>query len=92
MKQAAGKEAFFTGAVGRHGIGRGHRLLRQWEDGSDVCSIYKVSLETPVGRGEACSWGSGTSCRMPSSRVRRFSSKARLSDVEGHFWMAIDSQ
>ena len=46
-----GKDAFFAGAVGLQQIVRGHHLLRQWTDGEDVCSVYDVHLETPVGAG-----------------------------------------
>lgn len=46
-----GKDAFFAGAEGLRPIVRGHRLLHQWEDGRDVCSVYEAQIETPVGNG-----------------------------------------
>lgn len=49
--QVQGKDAFFAGAEGLRRIVRGHRLLRQWEDGSDVCSVYEAQIVTPVGNG-----------------------------------------
>jgi predicted SnoaL-like aldol condensation-catalyzing enzyme len=49
--ETAGKDAFFKSAEGLKRIARGHRLLRQWVDGDDVCSVYELILETPVGTG-----------------------------------------
>ncbi len=45
------KDAFFKGAQGLKPIVRGHRMLRQWEDGDDVCSVYELNVETPLGAG-----------------------------------------
>lgn len=47
--EVRGKDAFFAGAAGLRQIVRGHRLLRQWIDGAEVCSLYDVHLETPAG-------------------------------------------
>jgi hypothetical protein len=49
--QAQGRDAFFAGAQGLRPIVRGHRMLRQWVDGAEVCSIYDVTLETRSGTG-----------------------------------------
>jgi SnoaL-like domain len=49
--QIQGRDGFFAGAQGLRPIVRGHRLLRQWVDGTEVCSIYDVTLETPSGSG-----------------------------------------
>jgi ketosteroid isomerase-like protein len=49
--QADDRDAFFAGAEGLKPIVRGHRMLRQWVDGDDVCSIYELNLETPVATG-----------------------------------------
>ena len=46
-----GRAAFFEGAEGLRRIVRGHRLLRQWENGAEVCAIYEVDIETPLGAG-----------------------------------------
>lgn len=27
---------------------RGHRMLRQWEDGDEVCSVYEFLMESPA--------------------------------------------
>ena len=45
------KKSFFEGANGLRGIVRGHKTLRQWVDGNDVCTIYEMLLETPLGSG-----------------------------------------
>src|SRR5258706_13843776 len=42
--QVQGRDAFFAGAQGLQQIVRGPRLLRQWVDGAEVCSIYDVTL------------------------------------------------
>lgn len=49
--EATNKEAFFASAARLALIAKGHRLLRQWEDGGEVSSIYEVNLETPAGKG-----------------------------------------
>lgn len=45
------KAAFFEGAAGLLPIVRGHRLMHQWADGDDVCSVYDVNIETPSSSG-----------------------------------------
>jgi hypothetical protein len=45
------KEAFFESAARLAPIVRGHRLLRQWEEGHEVASVYELRLETPAGSG-----------------------------------------
>lgn len=49
--EVVGKESFFAGAAGLKRIVRGHRMLRQWVQGGDICSVYEVTLETPAGAG-----------------------------------------
>jgi hypothetical protein len=49
--QVEGRDAFFDGAAGLLPIVRGHRVLRQWADGNDVCSVYEIALETSIGAG-----------------------------------------
>lgn len=49
--RAESREEFFAGAAGLAPIVQGHRLLRQWEDGDEVCSVYEVALATTEGRG-----------------------------------------
>ena len=49
--EAHGRDAFFERAAGLRGVVRGHRLLHQWVDGGDVCSIYDVQLATALQSG-----------------------------------------
>jgi hypothetical protein len=49
--QVDGADAFFRGAEGLRRIVRGHRTLRQWQDGGDVCSMYELDIETPIASG-----------------------------------------
>jgi hypothetical protein len=46
-----GKEPFFASAAGLKALVHGHRLVRQWSDGDDICSIYDVDLASPAGAG-----------------------------------------
>ena len=45
------KKSFFDGAEALRAIVRGHCTLRQWVDGDEVCTVYDVTLETPLGSG-----------------------------------------
>jgi len=56
--KAANKESFFQSAAPLAQIAKGHRILRQWVDGNEVCSIFEMNLETPVGKGVVtmCEW------------------------------------
>ena len=47
----SGKEPFFASAAGLKALVRGHRLVRQWSEGEDICSIYDLSLASPAGAG-----------------------------------------
>jgi ketosteroid isomerase-like protein len=49
--QAEGRDAFLEGASGLAPIVKGSQMLRQWEDGEEVCSVYEFKIETPVGAG-----------------------------------------
>jgi hypothetical protein len=51
MLQAEGRDAFLEGASGLGPIVRGNEMLRQWEDGEEVCSVYEFKVETPIGAG-----------------------------------------
>ena len=46
-----GRDPFFASAAGLTAVVRGHLLLGQWSEGEDVCSIFEVRLESPVGTG-----------------------------------------
>jgi ketosteroid isomerase-like protein len=64
-------EAFFTGAAGLLKVLRGHQLLRQWEDGDEVCSVFELELESPRGRGSVLTseWNIVREGRVTSSRL-----------------------
>ncbi|MDB6083418.1 MAG: hypothetical protein JWN43_1299, partial [Gammaproteobacteria bacterium] len=49
--EASNKEAYFSSAARLAPVVKGHKLLRQWQEGNEVCSIFDVNLETPVGKG-----------------------------------------
>jgi len=51
MLQVRGRDAFLDGASGLLPIVRGNRMLRQWEDGEEVCSVYEFNVETGAGSG-----------------------------------------
>src|SRR5258706_282997 len=69
--QVQGRDAFFAGAQGLQPIVRGHRLLRQWVDGDEVCSIYDVTFETPKGTGSVpmSEWHTVRDGRLAAARV-----------------------
>lgn len=69
--EATSKDSYFASAAGLAPIVRGHRLLRQWEDGEDVCSIYEVNLETPAGMGAVLmsEWHTARQGKLASSRL-----------------------
>jgi ketosteroid isomerase-like protein len=49
MLHADGRDAFLQGASALGPIVRGNEMLRQWEDGDEVCSVYEFKVQTPVG-------------------------------------------
>ena len=69
--QSEGKEAFVEGSRGLAPIVRGHTLLRQFEDGDEVCSIYDFAVETPAGTGAVTmtEWNVVRDGRLASARV-----------------------
>lgn len=42
-----GRDAFFAAARAKYEHVRDLRILRQWEDGDDVCSVYELDVATP---------------------------------------------
>jgi hypothetical protein len=66
-----GRDAFFASADGLRRIVRGHRLLAQWADGADVCSIFDLALETPAGAGSVAmsEWHTVRDGRLVAGRV-----------------------
>jgi ketosteroid isomerase-like protein len=46
----AGKAAYFGGAEKKSRFVKGFRILRQWEDGPEVSTLYEIRIETPEGK------------------------------------------
>lgn len=69
--ETTNREAYFIAAAPLARVVRGHRLIRQWEENDQVCSIYDVSLETSVGRGTVtmCEWNTADKDLIRSGRV-----------------------
>lgn len=69
--QTATREAFFAGAAPLAKIARGHRLLRQWDEGDEVSSFYEFRLETPAGAGSVLmsEWHRVCDGRLSSARL-----------------------
>jgi ketosteroid isomerase-like protein len=69
--EATDKAAFFSSAAPLAKIVRGHRLLRQWADRGEVCSIFDVNLETPAGNGTVTmsEWHTVRDGKLNSGRV-----------------------
>jgi len=65
------KKSFFDGAEGLRAIVRGHRTLRQWVDSEDVCTIYVVTIEAPLGSGSVAmsEWHHVREGQLVSGRV-----------------------
>ncbi len=71
MLQSVGKAAFVAGSRGLQPIARGHTLLRQFEDGDEVCSLYDFNVETPAGSGSVtmAEWNVVRDGRLASARL-----------------------
>lgn len=69
--QLSGRDPFLDSAAGLKPIVRGHRLLRQWADGDEVCSWYDVGLQTPVKSGAVTmsEWHAVREGKLVSGRV-----------------------
>ena len=48
MLETHGRDAYLDEAAGAFESVRGVRLLRQWEDADDVCSVYELEVKTPA--------------------------------------------
>jgi ketosteroid isomerase-like protein len=71
LAQADNKETFFASAAPLAPIVRGYRLVRQWEEGDEVCTVYECKLETPVGTGSVpiSEWNTVRSGRVAAARL-----------------------
>ena len=66
-----GRREFLSAASRLRQIVRGHVLLKQWEDGADICSIYDVNLQTPAGSGSVMmvEWNRVLNGKLVSGRL-----------------------
>jgi hypothetical protein len=64
-------EAFFSSAAPLAKLVRGLRIVRQWEDGGDVGTLFEMKLATPTGAGEifAAEWHSVRGGRLVSGHI-----------------------
>ena len=71
LRQVDGRDEFLAGAEGLIPIMRGHRLLRQWQDGPEVCSVYELHIESPVGSGSVpmSEWDTVADGRIVTARL-----------------------
>ncbi len=71
MLQVDGKDAFFEAVSDLASIIKGHTILKQFEDGDDVCSIYDFEIETPAGAGSVTmsEWCTVRDGRLTSARL-----------------------
>jgi ketosteroid isomerase-like protein len=69
--KVSGRDDFLQSAQGLKPVVAGHRLLRQWEDGSDVSSIYEVLIVTPHKNGSVTmsEWHTVRGGKLASGRV-----------------------
>lgn len=71
MVQVQGKEDFFAASAQLVPIVRGYRMLRQWEEGEEVCSVYEFNMETPAATGSVlmAEWNRVRDGQVASSRL-----------------------
>ncbi|HEY8094950.1 MAG TPA: nuclear transport factor 2 family protein [Methylobacter sp.] len=69
--KATNKESYLIAAARLAPVVKGHQLLRQWEQGNEVCSIYDVNLATPAGKGSVTmsEWHTIDKHQLQSARV-----------------------
>jgi hypothetical protein len=68
---ANGKRSFLESAARLAPIVRGHHILRQWQDTSEVCSIFELHLQTAIGTGTVtlCEWHTIRHALLAAGRV-----------------------
>lgn len=49
LADGGSREDYFAGADKKVGLIEGFRVVRQWEDGSDVATLYEIDVETDAG-------------------------------------------
>ncbi len=69
--QADNKKDYVEGTAQLAAIVRGHKMLRQWTDGDEACSVYDFHIETPKGKGSITmtDWTTVKNGKMVSSRL-----------------------
>lgn len=69
--EVTGRDAFLASAERLRPILRGHSVVRQWIDGSDVATIYDVRIETPASSGvvRMSEWHSVIDGRLTAGQV-----------------------
>jgi len=69
--EANDREAFFQSAARLAAIVRGHHVLKQVEQGEDVCSLYEVNIVTAAGSGSVTmsEWHTVREGRLKLGRV-----------------------
>jgi hypothetical protein len=65
------KQEFLAGASPLAAVLLGHQMLRQWEDGEDVSSVFLLHLASPLGSGSVLTseWNTVSEGRVTSSRL-----------------------
>jgi hypothetical protein len=65
------KQEFPAGASPLTAVLRGHQMLRQWEDGEDVCSVFLLNLASPLGAASVLTseWNTVSDDLITSSRL-----------------------
>ncbi len=71
LLQSAGKQAFRQGSQQAAAIANGYRMLRQFEDGDEVVSIYEFEVGPPAtpGRVVMTEWNTIRDGKLASARV-----------------------
>lgn len=69
--ETRGRSEFFSAAARLKAMVRGHVLQKQWEDQADICSIYDVALQTPIGTGNIlmAEWNKVLNGKIMSGRL-----------------------
>lgn len=69
--QAHGREEFLAASAQLVPLMRGYRMLMQWDEGDDVCSVYEFSLQTPAATGSVvmAEWNTVRDGQLASSRL-----------------------
>lgn len=66
-----GRDALLEAGEHLRPMMRGHRMLRQWEDGAEVCSVYEFLMESPAASVTAymTEWNHVREGRLASGRL-----------------------